>query len=122
MNWRPKEGWRNPHKETIKTEIRAWIKDAEKRYRGDVESFGKEGSDRGELLSALEASGIEHMAEKVYEAGADAILKELKPLLTKIHVQLCGVRMKEGKTSWYSALDASIDNLKAVLGNAYKKD
>ena len=56
------------------------------------------------------------LAKEVYEAGADGILEALKPRLETIYAQLNGIRMKEGKTSWYSALDASIDELKQILG------
>ena len=53
--------------------------------------------------------------QKDYETGADAVLETLTPILETIYAQLNGVRMKEGKTSWYSALDASIDALKGIL-------
>ena len=51
----------------------------------------------------------------ICETGADEILEALKPRLEIIYAQLNGIRMKEGKTSWYSALDASIDELKGIL-------
>ena len=56
-----------------------------------------------------------------FEEGADAMLKSLKPLLTTIHAQLCGIRMKEGKTSWYSALDSSIDSISKILSKEVKE-
>lgn len=49
------------------------------------------------------------------EAGADAMLEVLNPLLTQIYAQLCGARIQMGKTDWYSTLDDSIDRLKSVL-------
>jgi len=57
-----------------------------------------------------------------FEAGADAILEALKPLLTTIHAQLCGIRMREGKASWYSALDNSIDSIGRILNKEVKDD
>ena len=53
---------------------------------------------------------------QAFEAGADALLETLKLLLTIIHAQLCGVRIEKGKTSWYSALDKSIDDISQILG------
>ena len=57
-----------------------------------------------------------------FEAGADAMLEVIKPSLETIYAQLCGIRMKEEETPWYSALDASIDNLKKILGYKEVKD
>lgn len=56
----------------------------------------------------------------LFEDGADAMLVVLRPLLTTIHAQLCGVRMEKGKTSWYSALDKSIDNISQILNKEMK--
>ena len=50
----------------------------------------------------------------IYEAGANAMLKALKPQLRTIYSLLCGIRIEKGKTEWYSALDTNIDFLKGL--------
>ena len=52
---------------------------------------------------------------KGFEDGKWKQLNLLMPLIKQAHAQLCGVRMKEGKTDYYSALDQSIDELKGVI-------
>jgi len=88
--WRPKEGWNNPHTPMQDTPF-VDLADAHFRQVSD----GK---------------------YTAYEDGADAMLRNVIPLLTTIHAQLCGVRITGGKTPWHSALDDSIDKLKAILG------
>jgi len=36
-------------------------------------------------------------------------------LLRRIYAQLCGVRMEKGRTEYYSALDDSIDRVRAAI-------
>ena len=86
MNWRPKD-WKNPY---IQIASDFW-------------------DDTATFKEAVTTS-------QVFETGADAMLQRLKPLLTTIHAQLCGVRMEHGKTPWYSALDKSIDDISQILG------
>jgi len=50
-----------------------------------------------------------------FAAGADAMLEAVAPLLEQVFAQLCGIRMREGKTDWYSGLDDSIDRLRAII-------
>lgn len=90
MGWRL-DGWENPHEDKVKTIL----------SRG-----GHRGSISTEKLERQ--SGI-------FEAGADALGAAYLPLLKQVYAQLCGVRLKEGETDYYSALDDSIDRLKAIL-------
>lgn len=90
MNWRPND-WQNPHKHS--DSVQAW----------DI------------LEAYCEVSDEEWIT---FEAGADALLNTLLPQLKTIHSMLCGIRMKEGKTSWYSALDANIDYLAEIINNS----
>ena len=53
--------------------------------------------------------------QDAYEAGADAMLEAQFPLLRQVYAQLCGVRLQQGKTDYYSALDESIDKLKQMI-------
>ena len=49
-----------------------------------------------------------------FEAGADAIIEGVMPLIIQVYAQLCRIRLKEGNLS-YCALDGSIDQLKAII-------
>ncbi len=52
-----------------------------------------------------------------FEAGADAMLAALKPLLTTIYAQLWGARAGMGiPLSQESVLDHSINSIKKILG------
>ena len=55
------------------------------------------------------------IAQKALDECYEDMLKALKPLLNTIYAQLCGIRIEKGQTSYYCALDSSIDKLKALL-------
>jgi len=72
MSWRP-ENWETP---SIQESI-DWLKEAQKHYEQDRETWGKEADD-GELQSARQASSVDRAYARGFEAGADAMLQALE--------------------------------------------
>ena len=57
------------------------------------------------------------LTKTTFEAGADAMLDVLKPLLVTIYAQLSGTRVRMGvPLSQESVLDGSINSIKKILG------
>ncbi len=53
--------------------------------------------------------------DRAFEDGAVAVHDVDLPLLRQVYAQLVGIRLKVGKSQHYSALDDSIDRLKAII-------
>jgi len=69
-----------------------------------------------------EARQKEHLEDvsltrTTFEAGADAMLAALKPLLVTIYAQLAGTRVRMGvPLSEETVLDHSLNSIKKILG------
>jgi len=74
----------------------------------------KEGWDTAEIAKTANLRPAWGIGAAI-EAGADALLDDLMPVLETVYAQLCGIKMKNGKTTYYSALDSSIDKLKEII-------
>lgn len=116
MNWRPKKGWSNPHLKDI-LEVKALLE--KYAFPRDIELSLHNSALEATLLPLLRKELHKEYDDaftktEVFEAGADAMLEALRPLLSTIQEELCLWAMKEPVS--LPSLDDSIDKLAAILG------